>query len=153
MLLAVSGSIALRADRVGAALSAAGALAVALLLSGLVFRWAGPLPWAYACAGAGYAGFLFVRTGGIDPLAPLYGAALLLSAELAYWSLEPTIHGSLRERRAYLIVGACLAGGGIGGMLLTVAEVSVHGGLGLEILGVAAAVAALALIARLARAE
>jgi hypothetical protein len=153
VLLGVCGSLALRADNLGAALSAAGALAVALLLLGLVFSWSGPIPWAYACAGAGYAGFLFVRTGGIDAIAPLYGAALLLSAELAYWSLEPVIHGSLRERRAYLIAGACLAGGGIGGMILTFAEVSVRGGLGLEILGVAAAVAALALIARLARAE
>jgi hypothetical protein len=152
VLLAVSASLSLRADRLGTALSAAAALAVALLLIGLLFRWAGPLPWAYACAGAGYAGFLFIRGAGIDPIAPLYGAGLLLSAELAYWSLERPIHGSLRERRAYLIVGACLAGGGIGGLILTFAEVSVHGGLGLEILGVAAAVAALSLIARLARA-
>jgi hypothetical protein len=149
----VAGSVSLRAERLGAALAAAGALAVALLLLGLVFRWAGPLPWAYACAGAGYAGFLFIQGEAIDPVAPLYGAGLLLSAELAYWSFERPIHGSLRERRAALILGGCLAGGGIGGLLLTFAELSVHGGLGLEVLGVAAAVATLSLIARLARAE
>lgn len=149
----MSGSIAVRVDRLGPLLSAVGALAVALLLLGLVFRWAGPLPWAYVGAGAGYAGFLFIQGGGIDPTAPLYGAGLLLSAEFAYWSLEPPIHGSPRERRAYLIAGACLAGGGIGGLILTFSEVSVHGGLGLEVLGVVAAVAALSLIARLARAE
>jgi len=149
----VTGSLTLRAERLGAALSAAGALAVALLLLGLMLRSAGPLPWAYTFAGAGYAGFLFIQGGGIDPIAPLYGAALLLSAELAYWSLERPVHGALRERRVGLILGACLAGGGIGGLILTFAEVSVRGGLGLEILGVAAAVAALSLIARLARAE
>jgi hypothetical protein len=149
----VTGSLALRAERLGSALFAVGALALALLLLALVFRSAGPLPWAYALAGAGYAGYLFIQGSGIDPLAPLYGAGLLLSAELAYWSLERPIHGALRERRAGLILGACLAGGGIGAIILTFAEVSVRGGLGLEVLGVAAAVAALTLIARLARAE
>jgi hypothetical protein len=149
----VAGSVSVRADRLGVMLAAAGALAVALLLIGLVFRWPGPLPWAYACAGAGYTGFLFIQGGGIDPLAPLYGAGLLLSAELAYWSLEPPVHGALRERRVGLILAGCLAGGGLGGLMLTFAEVTVHGGLGLEVLGVAAAVAALTLIARLARAE
>lgn len=152
-LLAVVASLSVRADRLGAALSAAGGLAVALLLLGLLFRWAGPLPWAYVCAGAGYVGYLFIQGGTVDSLAPLYGAGLLLSAELAYWSLERPVHGSLRERRVYLIAGACLAGGGVGGLILAFSEVSVHGGLGLEVLGVAAAVAALALIARLARAE
>jgi len=153
VLLAVMGSVSLRAERLGAALSAAGGLAVALLLLGLVFRWAGPLPWAYAVAGSGYAGFLFIQGGAIDPIAPIYGAGLLLSAELAYWSLERPIHGALRGRRVGLVLGACLAGGGIGGLILTFAELSVRGGLGLELLGVAAAVAALSLIARLARAE
>lgn len=153
MLVAVSGSLAVRADRLGPLLSAAGALAAALLLLGLVFRRAGPLPWAYVSAGAGYAGFLFIQGGGIDPIAPLYGPGLLLSAELAYWSLEQPVYGMPRERRAGLILAACLAGGGIGGLILTFAEASVHGGLGLEVLGVAAAVAALSLIARLARAE
>jgi hypothetical protein len=120
---------------------------------GLVFRWGGPLPWAYALAGAAYAGFLFIQGGTIDGIAPLYGAAVLFSAELAYWSLERPIHGSLPGRRASLVVAACLAGGGIGGLVLAASELSVSGGLGLEILGVAAAVASLALIARLARAE
>lgn len=149
----MSGSVSLRAERLGSALAAAGALAAALLLIGLLFRWAGPLPWAYASAGAGYAGFLFIHGGSIDAVAPLCGAGLLLSAELAYWSLERPVHGSSRERRAALILGGCLAGGGVAGLLLTFAELSVRGGLGLEILGVTAAVAALSLIARLARAE
>lgn len=134
-------------------LAVAGALATALLLLGLLFRWAGPLPWTYAVAGAEYAGFLFIQGNAIDGIAPLYGAGLLLSAELAYWSLEHSVPGSHPGRRASLVLAGCLAGGGIAGLVLTASEASVHGGLALEVLGVAAAVAVLALIARLARAE
>jgi hypothetical protein len=41
--------------------------------------------------------------------------------------------------------------GGVGGLILAMAELSVRGGLWLEALGVAAAVGAIALLARLAR--
>ena len=142
-----------RADRLGVVLAFPGTLAAGLLLIGLVFKRTGPLPWAYAFAGASYAGLLFINGGKIDGAAPLYAAALLLSAELAYWSLEQPVHGSSHRRRAGLVALACLVGGAVAGLVLSASEFAVHGGLALEVLGVAAAVGVLALVARLARAD
>jgi hypothetical protein len=125
-----------------------------LLVAALAGRFAGLIPWAVALAGAEYAAFLLIREGTVDGYAPLYGAGLLLVAELAYWSIERHVAGpgeGLAARRATLVLAACLAAGGVGGLILAMAEASVSGGLGLEILGVAAAVGAMALLARLAR--
>ena len=121
----------------------------------LVRRSDADLPWALALAGAEYGMFLLVA-GGIDRRgAPLFGAGLLLVAELAYWSLERRVPGAPREgltfRRATLVLAGCIGAGGVGGLILAVAELSVQGGLWLEALGVAAAVGSIALLARLAR--
>src|SRR5207253_10993464 len=118
LFLAVVGSVPLRADRLGTELALAAGVSAALLLVGLVFRRPGALPWAYAIAGAGYAALLFVQGGTIDGVAPLYAAALLLSAELAYWSLERPVHGASAGRRASLVLFVCLLGGGVAGLVL-----------------------------------
>lgn len=155
MLAAGVATLPPRSDRLAPVVAAVGVLALVVLAGALAGRWAGLLPWALALAGAEYASFLVIREGTIDGYAPLYGAGLLLVAELAYWSVErgvPTGDGLLL-RRASLVAAAVLAAGGLGGVILTMAELSVHGGLGLEILGVAAAVAALAVLARLARGQ
>jgi len=90
----------------------------------------------------------------IDAYAPLYAAGLLLVAELGYWSVQPLVasqaEDALGRRRTSLVVAAVLAAGGIGGVILTMAELSVGGGLGLELLGVAAAVTSLAIVGVLA---
>jgi hypothetical protein len=81
---------------------------------------------------------------------------LLLVAELAHWALEPETSGGepgLLSRRVTLVAATCLAAGGVGGLVLSVSELVVHGGLVLEAFGVAAAVAALLLLARMARAQ
>ena len=65
--------------------------------------------------------------------------------------MVPARGEAIGARRASLVAAVCLAAGGIGGLILTIAELSVHGGLALEILGVAASVGALALLAALAR--
>lgn len=137
-------------------MAALGIGAVFGLLVALAGRWTGLLPWALALGGAEYAVFLVLKRGALDAYAPFYGAGLLLCAELAYWSAERHVAADrpgIGRRRASLVAAACLAGGGVGALVLTASELSVSGGLGLEILGVAAAVGALALLARLARPE
>jgi hypothetical protein len=148
-------SLPVRASHLGALLVAIGGTGVLLLVPGLVFRVRSLVPWSLALAGGAYASLLFVKSGTIDPAAPLYGGALLLAAECAYWSLErPVPSGSpgMTSRRVAVIVMACVGGGGVGGLVLAISELSVSGGLGLEVLGVAAAVGAFTLIARLAHA-
>ena len=131
-----------------------GIAAAVFLLAALAGRWAGLLPWALALAGAEYAVFLVIQQDTIDAYAPLYAAGLLLVAELAYWSVQPLMgsqaEDGLGRRRTSLVVAAVVAAGGIGGVILTMAELSVGGGLGLELLGVAAAVASLAILGVLA---
>lgn len=157
MLVLAVGALALmlRSDRLGPLVGAIGLLAVLFLILALVGRYIGLLPWVLALAGAEYGAFLVIRESSIDGYAPIYAAGLLLVAELAYWALERPVPGAPGEgltfRRGSLLVAACVAAGGISGLILAMAELSVHGGLWLEALGVAAAVGAIALLARLAR--
>jgi hypothetical protein len=146
----------LRVDRFAPLVGAVGLVAVLALVLALVTRYAGVLPWAVALAGAEYAAFLAIRGGSIDSWAPVYGAGLLLVSELAYWAIEIPVRGPSGEgltfRRTTLVICACVAAGGVGGLILAMADLSVRGGLWLEALGIAAAVGSLALLARLARA-
>jgi hypothetical protein len=144
-----------RTDRFGPLVGAVGLGAVLLLVVALVARSAGLLPWALVLAGAEYAVFLVIRESSIDGWAPVYGAGLLLVAELAYWSMDERVPGAPKEgltvRRATLLFASCVAAGGVGGLILAMGELSVRGGLWLEALGIAAAVGTIALLARLAR--
>jgi hypothetical protein len=156
LILAVGAlALMLRSDRFGPLVGAVGLLAVLILVLALAARSEGLLPWAFVLAGAEYAAFLAIRGGSIDGWAPIYGAGLLLVAELAYWSLERPVPGppgeGLTFRRATLVVTSCVGAGGVGGLILAVAELSISGGIWLEALGVAAAVGSIALLARLAR--
>ena len=144
-----------RSDRLSGVVGGVGLAAVLLLVVALAGRFAGLLPWALALAGAEYAAFLEIRGSTIDGYAPIYGAGLLLVAELAYWSMEPRADAPPREglafRRGTLVLASCVGAGGVAGLILAIAELSVRGGLWLEALGVAAAVGSIALLARLAR--
>jgi hypothetical protein len=144
-----------RSDRLGPLVGAIGLGATLVLVLGLVLRNSGVLPWAVALAGAEYAAFLAIREGSIDGWAPVYGAGLLLVSELAYWAIETPVRGPSGEgltfRRTTLVVCACVAAVGVGGLILAMAELSVRGGLWLEALGIAAAVGSIAVLARLAR--
>ena len=157
MLVLAAGALALmlRADRLGPLVGLVGLLAVLFLVLALLGRYSGLLPWVLALAGAQYTTFLVIRESSIDGYAPIFGAGLLLVAELAYWSIERRVPGppgeGLTSRRGSLLVAACVAAGGIGGLILAMAELSVRGGLWLEAMGVAAAVGAIAVLARLAR--
>jgi hypothetical protein len=103
--------------------------------------------------GAEFAGLFLVREGAVDIRAPLYGAAFFLVAELAFAALELRSgepDPGLIPRRAAIVSALALGGIVLGTVVLAAATVPLDGGLALEAIGVAAAVALLVLVGRLA---
>ena len=133
-------------------MAAVGVAGWALLAFGLATRWTSSFPIGLAGVGAAYAVFVAVRNGAVDARAPAVAAALFAVAELGFWSLERSPSGS--ERVVVLRHVTGLAGGAIltalVGTLVLVLATGASGGVGLEAAGVAAAVLAVAAIARLA---
>jgi hypothetical protein len=137
-------------------LATIGVIAVGTLAAGLGLRRAQLIVWALVLLGADYAVWLELGTHALDQRAPIVAAGLLLTAELAFDSLEPEI-GSLASTavlaRAIALAVVILASVGIGAVVLAASSVPLSGGIALTGVGVAAAVCALALIARLATAR
>ena len=132
-----------------------GALALLILLIGLAARWSGALTVALVVLGAQQAARLELGSDAFDEWAPLTAAALLLCAELAWWSIEPRVPAwaqqDLAVRRLATIVGLCAAGAAVGAVMLVAAGASLSGGVGLELVGIVAATAAVAIVAYAAR--
>jgi archaellum biogenesis protein FlaJ (TadC family) len=132
-------------------LGLAGLLTLAVAI---VARWPILIPWAVLATGAGY---LIGREGRavVDGWAAVVGVLLLLSAELASWSIEhdARIHTERRllARRigtlAALTVGALL----VNFLLLGAAALSAPAGVVLAAAGVGAAVLAVGVVLRLVR--
>ena len=124
-----------------------------LLAGGLVLRWPVLVPAALVALGGGYATLLGLEGGALDERAPLVAAALFVVAELAYWSLE--LRDAVADepgayaRRLALVAALGLGALAVGAGLLAVVDAG--GGIGLEVVGAAAAVAALAIVALAAR--
>jgi hypothetical protein len=98
---------------------------------------------------------LYTRDTTFDPLAAVYGAALLLTAELAYWSLEnrtPTRdEDGIQANRLLAIITVVTASLCVGLIATMAALAPVSGGLILTILGTGAAVASFVWLAVTAR--
>ena len=117
----------------------------------LATRWRAVFPFGVALVGASYAVFLALRNGSVDQWAPAVAAALFVAAELGYWSLERSPSRAERAvllRRLAGLAGAAVVTALVGSFVLVVAT-GAAGGVALEAAGVAAAVLALAAIARL----
>jgi hypothetical protein len=138
-----------RLPELSAGVAAVGWTVVAL---GLLGRWPSLLSLGLACAGAGYAVLLGLRSASVDPRAPIVAAALFVAAELGFWSLEPL--DSRAERivglRRLLFIAAAGLGAALIGSLLLVAAAEGSGGIALEAVGVLAAVLTLGIVALLA---
>lgn len=118
----------------------------------LFTRWRPVFPIGLALVGASYGVYLALRNGAVDASAPAVAAALFAAAELGFWSLERTpspSEGTVLARRVGALAGGVLLTALVGSLLL-VLTTGASGGVGLEAAGVAAAVLALAAIARLA---
>jgi hypothetical protein len=132
-------------------------MAAVLLAAGLLVRVALAIPLAIALLVAAYLALLGFELDSLDSRAPLVAAALLAVAELGYWSLE------LREavadepgtylRRAALLAVQLAGVTTVGVVLLAVVEGIETGGVAIQVLGVLAAVGALALLALAARSK
>jgi hypothetical protein len=126
---------------------------VLLLCAALVVRLPGLIAPALVLLGGEYAGLFLVREQTVDVRAPLYGAGLLLVAELAFAALELRAgkpEPGLAPRRAALLAALALGSVLAGTAVIAAATVPLEGGVALEALGVSAAVAALLLLGRLA---
>ena len=138
-----------------AALIAVGAPVFVVLLAGLALRWSGALTVAIVLLGAQQAVRLAIGDDVLDEWAPLVGAGLLLTAELAWWSIEPRVPAwtqkGLALRRLTVVLLMCLLGAGVGAAMLVAAGSSLSGGVPLELVGILAATGAVALVAHVAR--
>ncbi len=130
-------------------------MAVVLLVAALVLGWARLIPLSLALLGGAYALYLSADDAALDPAAPVFGAGLLVTAELAYMSLEeregiPAEAGEALRRAAFIAalgLGALLVSGGV----LALADVIRTGGLAVDLLGAVAAAAAMLVVVALAR--
>jgi hypothetical protein len=125
-----------------------GAAAVFVLLVGVSSGYAFAIPWAIAGLGAEYA--IGLGDSGLDGRVPLYAVALLVTAELAYWSVQ--LRGAaadepgMAQRRVIGLLLGATAALIVCTTLVTLARVQLGGGLAAEAAGLVAAVGALALL-------
>ena len=132
-----------------------GGAALVSLCVGLAARWSAALAVGITFLGAEQAVRLATGPSSVDPWTPVYAAGLLLTAELAWWSIEDRVPAWSQPfivlRRLLVIVGLCAAGAALAAMIVVAAGAPLEGGVGLELVGVVAAVAAVAVVAVLAR--
>lgn len=143
----VAWTAAVLAERVAVEWGAAigGGLGVALLTGGLLLRLPAAVTVGLALVGATYGTVLAVENAPLDRRAPVVAATLFVAAELGWWSLE------LRERiaaeagshlrRLAFVLGLGLAALALAGGLLALVDVVRVSGVGVIVLGAAAAVA------------
>jgi hypothetical protein len=124
---------------------AAGATAGALLLLVALFFDARVLGLSLFLGGATYVGFLAVDHPGVDPAAPLVAVLLLLTGELAAWSLDERwamrMDTGIVWRRAVALSVLALAGLALSTLAVGLSAAPAAHGLPWTILGAIAAVA------------
>jgi len=125
------------------------------LCLGLAARWSAALATGVVFLGAEQAVRLALGPETVDPWVPAYAACLLFSAELAWWSIEPRVPAWWEPAvvlwRLATVVGMCASAAIVAALVVLAAGAPLRGGLGLELVGVAAAVAAVSVVAVTAR--
>jgi hypothetical protein len=124
-------------------------------VAGIVLGWSHLLPVALVALGGLYGLQLTVDDAGLDVATPLVALGLIVTAELAYWSLEEQVRaeGEAGEsiRRVAYVAALALGAFTIASLLLALVDVVRTGGLAIDLLGAAAAVGAVALVVIAAR--
>jgi hypothetical protein len=132
-----------------------GAAAVAFLAAGLALRWSGALAVGVALIGAQQATRLALGPDALDEATPLIAGALLLAAELGWWSIEPRVPAwaqpGVAVRRVLTVFCTCVAATVVSAVVVVAAGARVGGGTLLLLTGVVAATAALGVLAYVAR--
>jgi hypothetical protein len=147
---------ALETPRFGWLMATIGVIAVLTLVGGLVWRSGPMFLWALALIGVQYAFWLELGTNALDQRVPVVGAGLLLTAELAFDSLEPElgrITSTAALARAIALAVVLLLAVGLDAIVLGATSIPIGGGIALTAVGVAAAVLAIGLVFRLASAR
>jgi len=131
------------------------AVAILILVVSLVRGWPRLLPVSLCVLGAIYATHLRVDHVTLDLRAPAFAAGLFVTAELGYWSIEEREHfqGEPGDGLRHLAVVALLAAAGLlaGAAVLALADVASARGVALDVVGAAAAAAALLTVALVGR--
>ncbi|HZP71778.1 MAG TPA: hypothetical protein VFA97_00215 [Gaiellaceae bacterium] len=151
-------AVALYAATAGGVLAIAGESIAAggavVLAAGIALRTPFVVPWSVALAGAGYV-VARERHAVADGWAPLVGAALLLAAELAAWSIAHDRRideeRAVVLRQAATVAAVVLGAAFVGFVLVGAAGISSSPGALPIVLGAAAAVAAVGLVGKLLR--
>jgi hypothetical protein len=132
-----------------------GGAGVLALCVGLAARWGAALAFGVGLLGAEQAVWLARGPDALDSWTPLYAGAFLLVAELSWWSLEERVPAwaerGMALRRLVVVLFACAGGCVMAALVVIAAGLPIHGGFGLELAGVLAATAALAVVAAMAR--
>lgn len=133
----------------------AGAIAFLALVAGIALSWSPLIPVAAALAGGLYGAELAIADAPLDAAAPGVAAALLLSAELAYWSGEERTRwlGDAGDgfRRAAVVALLGVGAFFVSAVLLALVDAVRARGLALDLLGALAAVTVLATVLVVAR--
>lgn len=129
---------------------AGAALATFLLSLALIAGSSAPIPYALLLLGAIYA----IPHGDRAIAAPIYGSALLLTAELAYWSLDERVRQRVQADivtpRLLAILAVTVAAIPASALVLIAAEADVARSPAITAAGATAIVASVALLAALA---
>jgi hypothetical protein len=156
-LAALGGVVAYAISTGGRLELVAGALGLgglAALAVAIVLRWPAAIPWAVLAVGAAYLTGR-ERKPVVDGWAAVVGAALLVAAELAAWSIEHdariNAERALVVRRIATLAALLAAALLVNFILLGTAGLAASASVLLATVGVAAAVASVAVVLRLLR--
>jgi hypothetical protein len=131
------------------------AVSLLILVAALALELAQLVPASLLVLGGMYGAQLAIDDVPLDPATPIVAAALFLTAELAYWSLEERTGAGPepgeRLRRLAVVIGFALGALLVAAMLLALVDGVRTGGLAIDLLGAAAAAATLAAVAVFAR--
>jgi fucose 4-O-acetylase-like acetyltransferase len=131
------------------------AIAVVALIAALVLEWTPLVPTALVLVSGLYAAQLAIDDAALDTTSPAFAAGLLVTAELAYWSLEERDHirgePGAGLRHAAFVAALGVATLLVASVLLAVADAVRTKGLAVDLLGAVAAAAALFAIVLFAR--
>lgn len=129
---------------------AGAALATLLLSLALTAAWSAPIPFALLLLAAIYT----IPHGDGAIAAPIYGSALLLTAELAYWSLDERVHQRVQADvvtpRLLAILAVAVAAIPASALVLIAAEADVARSPAITAAGATAIAACIALLAGVA---
>ena len=128
---------------------------IVALVAAVVLGWSTLIPAAIVVVGGVYATQLAIDDAGLDGAAPVFAAGLLVTAELAYWSLEERerVRGDAGDGLRHAAFVAALGVGAllVASLLLALVDAVSTRGLAVDLLGTAAAAAALFAVVFVAR--